>query len=325
MQQALTQPHAGEARRRPVKVLYLMGAARCGSTLLDNILNELDGFFSVGEIRFLWERLNQNRFCGCGKSFQECEVWSRVLEQVEGLYSPQSLEHLIARQRTMAGTWRTWQLLHQASTRHLNRKVEAQASLMGHLYRAIAGLTGARVIVDSSKRPWEAALLNQVEEVSPFFVHLVRDPRAMAHSQSKAKANPDRNGPAVMASTSTSRSALQWARWNLAADAVRRAVPDARSMLVSYSYFCSDPLSVVEEIKTFVGERSDTQPFVDEHTVILGGNHTVSGNPDRFRTGSVSIREDDKWKREMPRRERVVALGLTWPLLRRYERYTSEG
>jgi hypothetical protein len=174
------------------------------------------------------------------------------------------------------------------------------------------------VVVDSSKRPWDGALLGVVGEVSPYFIHLVRDPRAMAFSQSRVKANPDRDQPAVMAPTSVTRSASQWIRRNLTADAVRRAHPRSRSLLIEYRDFCSRPLEIVRAITSLVGESTARLPFADEHTVDLGGNHTVSGNPDRFRTGLVPIREDNRWTKEMNKRDRLIVSTLTLPLSRRY-------
>ena len=68
-----TSPDHRETTR--LKVLYLLGSSRTGSTLLDNILGEFDGFFSAGEVRFLWRRLLENRRCGCGQPIGGCEVW----------------------------------------------------------------------------------------------------------------------------------------------------------------------------------------------------------------------------------------------------------
>jgi hypothetical protein len=228
------------------------------------------------------------------------------------------LQVAVDRQRSIAGTWRTWQLLHQISGGNLSEDTRQHADLTGRLYQAISDETGARVVVDSSKRPWDGALLGMVGEVSPYFIHLVRDPRAMAFSQSKVKANPDRDQPAVMAPTSVARSASQWIRRNLAADAVRRAHPASRSLLIDYHEFCSRPFETLRAITTMVGESSATLPFADEHTVNLGGNHTVSGNPDRFRTGLVPIREDNKWTKQMSKRDRLIVSTLTLPLSRRY-------
>jgi hypothetical protein len=48
-----------------IKVLYIAGFGRNGSTILGNILGELDGFFHGGELNFVWERnLLDNRRCG---------------------------------------------------------------------------------------------------------------------------------------------------------------------------------------------------------------------------------------------------------------------
>lgn len=39
-----------------VKVLYVIGWGRSGSTILDNVLGQLDGCFSTGELHYFWER-----------------------------------------------------------------------------------------------------------------------------------------------------------------------------------------------------------------------------------------------------------------------------
>ena len=39
-----------------VKVLYVTAWRRSGSTILDDVLGQLDGCFSTGELHYLWER-----------------------------------------------------------------------------------------------------------------------------------------------------------------------------------------------------------------------------------------------------------------------------
>ena len=61
-----------------VKVLFLAGWGRSGTTIIDNILGEIDGFFSVGELYHLWGRgLVQERRCGCGVPPRQCETCPR--------------------------------------------------------------------------------------------------------------------------------------------------------------------------------------------------------------------------------------------------------
>ena len=62
-----------------VKVLYIAGWGRSGSTILTNLLGQVPGFFSGGELRYLWERnLAGGHECGCGEAFLDCKIWSRV-------------------------------------------------------------------------------------------------------------------------------------------------------------------------------------------------------------------------------------------------------
>ena len=50
-----------------VKVLYIAGPGRSGSTVLGNVLGEIEGFFHGGELNFIWEHnLIENRLCSCG-------------------------------------------------------------------------------------------------------------------------------------------------------------------------------------------------------------------------------------------------------------------
>ena len=66
-----------------MRVLFLAGSGRSGSTLVTTALGQVDGFFAAGELRYLWQRgLVDNRPCGCGRPFRECPVWTAILRAV---------------------------------------------------------------------------------------------------------------------------------------------------------------------------------------------------------------------------------------------------
>src|SRR5687768_6323887 len=66
-------------------VLFIAGPGRSGSTLLDLLLGQIDGFCSTGELRFIWKRgFAENQLCGCGKPFRECEFWTEVVKDAFG-------------------------------------------------------------------------------------------------------------------------------------------------------------------------------------------------------------------------------------------------
>ena len=78
---------AGErvAEAAPVRVLFIGGLGRSGSTLLDRMLGQLDGVWSVGELVHIWQRgLQENNLCGCGRRFRDCILGWLVLYWTAG-------------------------------------------------------------------------------------------------------------------------------------------------------------------------------------------------------------------------------------------------
>ena len=46
--------------------------------------------------------------------------------------------------------------------------------------------------------------------------------------------------------------------------------------------------------------------------------HVGPGNPNRFDTGTVELRQDRAWQKQMKPRDRALVTALTLPLLMRY-------
>jgi hypothetical protein len=304
-----------------VKVLFILGTARCGSTIIDNILNEVDGFFSVGEVRFLWERILQGRLCGCGRPFEECPIWSVVLHKALGFPEASRVDvgEIVRWQRENARVRHTWRLFRASQSRPTQfASLDALRRVTEAVYSSLSEITGARAIIDSSKRSSDAALLGLIPGVSAYFVHLVRDPRAVAYSRQRRKLNPDRETPGQMDVSGPVNSALSWMGWNLTAEAVTRHYEPSRIMELRYEDFTAEPRESIKQILHLMDEDGVELPFTSERTVRLSGNHTVSGNPGRFTTGPVTIREDDEWLGQMPNVHKMAVTFLTLPLMRRY-------
>ena len=299
--------------RGNTKVVYILAWGRSGSTILDNVLGEAEGFFSAGEIRFLWVRgVTKGWRCGCGKPVVECDVWSSVLEELSST-EDRSLQEdaatVEAMQSELARVRHTWRLLKGGKGGEARAKIDRYAETLARLFRATSDKTGAHVIVDSSKRPSDAAMLTLVEGVDLYAVHLVRDPRAVAHSWSKRNSRVGRHGVV--------KSTTNWVLWNLAAASVRRKL-GGRAMLVRYEDFVAEPRRVIEDIVALVGEDASAVPALAGNRLQLGTNHTVSGNPSRFRTGEIEVSPDHRWLRELSGWKWWVATVLALPLLGRY-------
>lgn len=218
----------------------------------------------------------------------------------------------------------TWRFLHAergvpSGWAALNAYVQVTA----RLYRAIADVTGARVLVDSSKRPARAALLHLLPGVEAYFLHLVRDPRAVAYSWQRRSAQPDSGERAELIPHGPVDSTIHWLARNIAAEGVRRHAAEGHSLLLRYEDLVSQPRKALGEIVAMVGEKDIPLPLVDgDKAVRLRPNHTVSGNPSRFATGVVKLRCDEEWVARIDDKDQLLATLVAAPLLHRY-RYSA--
>ncbi|MFI6602429.1 sulfotransferase [Nonomuraea sp. NPDC050536] len=294
-----------------IKVLCITGWCRNGSTIIGNVLNEIPGFFHVGELHFLWKNgtgRGVNNLCGCGTALTDCPVWSEILPlgKPDGVSLPDFAATVIRRQRACVRTRHTWRVLGRGLD---GDDIRAHADLMTRTYHAAAERTGSRVIVDTTKIPGEAALLPYLEGVTPYFVHLVRDPRAVAHSWRQPKQ--------YVYAMSSWMSTLYWHGFNLASHAITRRFP-RQSLFLRYEDFTADPEATIDKLVRLCGADPAANPIRDR-TVELHTNHTVTGNPDRFRTGTTVIRDrDDTWKDTLSLPAKLAAVTLSTPLFHRY-------
>lgn len=299
-----------------MKVVYIAGSGRSGSTILDNVLGQLDGWVSVGEVRFLWERgILEDRRCGCGEAFHACPFWTAVLARAFGTPGGADPHRMLALLDGGTRARRIPMLVGAARRRRFVRGLNGLPEALGDLYRAIAQESGARVIVDSSKLPTYGAVLGEVPGIDLRVVHLVRDPRAAAFSWLREKPLPDRPG-ASMQRQSALRSSMLWTLWNGAAGAFWK--PGPALLRLRYEDVVVRPREAVARIAALAGEpTAGGGPFVGDTEVLLAPSHGVAGNPSRFTTGRVHLRPDDAWRTQMRPADRRVVRLVTWPLLRR--------
>lgn len=295
------------------KVLYILSSGHSGSTILGNVFGELPGFFHAGELRLLWRTgmLGETR-CGCGVPVPECHVWSAVVRAVLERVGAEDAREILRWQHEALHGRRMRELLRMdpVSVRR-DRALARYLDVVQALYEAIARTTGASVVVDSTKRQDNAALLRLLPDVDAFVVHLVRDPRAVVFSWERRKEEGGRHRvprPTVRG----------WVARNRDADALRLLLEPERSVLMRYEDFVNDPRSTIETVCRLVGEQPDRLPLVDERTVRLHLNHTAAGNKGRFKTGDVRLKDDDAWTTEQQRLERWLTTTLAFPLLPRY-------
>jgi hypothetical protein len=302
-----------------VKVLYIAGSGRSGSTILDNVLGQLDGFVSAGELRFLWERgLVENRLCGCRRPLKECPTWQAILTDAYGsidAIDPRRMMWL--QQQGLRARHLPLMLGHRYGGRLLRSRTAELPTVLDHLYASLRRQTRSRVIIDSSKLPTYGFLLGTLPSIDLYVLHLIRDPRATAYSWMRKKDLPDRGQGGFMQQQGPFKSAFLWSLWNSTPPLLWRKKGD-RYLRIHYERFVEQPEPAVREIATFVGEHPERLPFASSSSVRLAPNHSVAGNPSRFQTGLVELRPDDEWKTRMRPAHRALVTAITAPLLAAY-------
>jgi hypothetical protein len=312
----------------PLTILSVVGAGRSGTTVLASILGEVDGFESAGELRWFWERgLGEQRPCGCGKTPQDCPVWSRVAAEFATGSGPGqhwSLTDVVGAQHEVARYLNLRRLLRAIDTRPGGwPALDLVRTATGDAVRAFAEVTGARVVVDTSKRPQDAAVFAMLAGVEHYVLHIVRDPRGVVYSWRRRKSFRSDRGTHTMGTRSLPSSVRAWLFNSVGAELLRRRVPETRWLHLRYEDFAANPRRSVESIMRFLGEDA-MPPFEDDHSVALHPNHIVAGNPSRFTTGTITLRVDEEWRDAMPHRDQLLVELATKPLMMRYG-YTSRG
>jgi hypothetical protein len=105
---------------------------------------------------------------------------------------------------------------------------------------------------------------------------------------------------------------------NLASARVGRAVGPGRCVLLRYEDLTSHPAGALQAVAGLAGRPDAPLPLSGEREAEIRKGHVVAGNPTKFRTGPVEIREDDEWLAGQTPRDRLVVTALTLPWLSRF-------
>lgn len=301
-----------------MRVVFLGGLGRSGTTLLERLLGELPGVCPLGEVVHLWQRgLLDGEPCGCGALFGACPFWRKVGDEAFGGWDALDVERILTLQ---AGVDRTRFVPVLAASRlrpSVASRVAEYVGVYRRLYEAVGEVTGAGTVVDSSKHASLAYCLRWCDDLDLRVLHVVRDSRGVAHSWMKQVSRPEgRDEQAYMSRLSPWGAAVQWNAQNAAFGVLgSRGVTLRR---VRYEDVVAAPRAALREIAGFAGLPDVPLDFLGTTNAELTPHHTVSGNPMRFQTGSVALRRDDAWRSALPRIPRSAVTTLTWPLLARY-------
>ena len=304
-----------------VPVLFIAGFGRSGSTLLDRLLGSTPGFHSGGEIAGVWSQgLVEDRLCSCGTRFSRCSFWQAVGNYCFSSLKVHDVDAIVRYLHKVFPAHKMWKLLSRKTRRGLiTCAPENFLNLTARLYQGVQDVSSQQVVVDSSKLPTYFVMLAQISSVHVYVVHLVRDPRAVAHSWRRPiVAGPD--GRSTMSQFGATKSAILWLIMNVSVEwmARRMNLPYVR---VRYEDLVKHPARIVGQLQSEVLRHSGLEvagdKYLADQDIDLGVVHSICGNPMRFRQGPTPVVGDADWQAG-PRGRRAITAAITFPLRWRY-------
>lgn len=297
--ESTSAPEAGAS------LIFICGSGHSGSTLLEMLLAGHRQVTAVGELHNLSHQIAIGRPCSCGVLPRDCPRWKAVAAQI-GLRAgvdifespfafrvsrerPRNLRELVVR------NWnRALHYLHFKSSflgrlglpalTIGGRTLARNTRMVGEIVRE---LTGARVLVDSSKdyvrmrERYDSARPGSVK-----VIYLSRDGRGVTWSAMK-----HRRAAAWYA-------AKEWAKTQRRIRAMLRGVRPEDRMHVRYEDLCADPEETLRRICEWLG-----LPYSDELVALRPAeHHTIAGNKIRLQRG-MAIRLDESWRAKLTPRQ----------------------
>lgn len=306
-----------------IKVLFIAGSGRSGSTLLDMLLGQIHGFYSTGELRFIWSRgFGENQLCGCGRPFRECEFWTEVVKEAFGGF--EKIDHArIEKLREPAERRASKGVFIRSESERLSPDME-YFDACRNLYQAIHEISGCEFIVDSSKNTAHGFILANIPQIDLFTLHLIRDSRAVAHSWRREKIRPEIYWEQkFMGQRKILTSATRWVSLLKLSEKLQHA--SKQYAVLRYEDLVNNPQKSLSVLFSDLAIEQPSLDFIDGFHASLKTSHTVSGNPVRFTNKEIKIKPDIEWRRAMATRHKWLVTLLTWPLLLKYGYFKEEG
>lgn len=289
------EPSSHGARRK-IKVLYIAGTIRSGTTLLAQLFGELPGFVNIAEgAYFLYrDRKAATLPCSCGKLSADCDVWRDIVTQIP----PEacSLGAQLIRTRYFPRLW--WRV----RVRNRLASLRPLTSEITRTFSTLLSRAGGSVIVDCSKNVSTGFLLCQIPELEVHVVHLVRHSHGIVDSWCR----PDR----YYHPRSFGSGLAFWSVDNTLCQLLRSRA--ASYSLLRYEDFIQRPKECLERIAGAVAGHPMAANFFSSPCARVGLQHWLAGNPRAQLNTDLLLQEAET---RVPWPARIAASLITLPLL----------
>lgn len=261
------------------KVVYILGAGRSGSTLLERLLSSAPGVAALGEAHCLWRLDIGALSCACGAPVADCDFWLEVRRKAG--FCKKALSDLAALERRAVRHVAIAAAGFNLKRFQAHPDIQEFRTRQSALFAAAAEVAGAETLIDASKaapRAWALAGLDGVP-----VLRLTRSPRDVIASWRRFKTDPGLGGP--MRRKGFAHAMGEWMRAETSARLLAAQTP---MTAIRFEHLAAAPretlaaagLRFAEGVR-WIGPRT----FLPDEAY-----HAINGNPMRFDRGPIEIR-----------------------------------
>lgn len=223
----------------------------------------VESCFSAGELNHITRTGLEFEYCSCNSKISECQFWTRVhdlwFEEMTVTWNEfKSLRHKFERNATF------YRVFFNRIFPSREFKLYQKNTLL--LFDCIHHVSGAKVIIDSSKSPQRIAVLGAKKELK--VIHLCREFKGVLNSAKHSKRkNIEQGIEADAPQRRTSKTFFDWFLTNLLCEAFKLGI---NSKKIKYVDYIKNPELLVRIDMAFA-KVSQKEVYTTPH--MLAGNH----------------------------------------------------
>jgi hypothetical protein len=262
-----------------MKIIYIVGDGRSGSTLLDSVLNNTEKSISIGEFSRFWTRyIEGTSNCGCGKNICHCDLWSKIIKETELKFSISlgDIEKRIFQLRYFKNFKNIDKFINDPEWREF-------CNLIKYVYQRIFEISESEIIIDSSKYPSWGYFLYKLNFTDFYFIHLERRLADVANSWKKIQLLPEYNYDVFMPVKSNFTILKSWIKIKFLCDKIKKEAGN-KYIFVHYNFFC------LHQNKFFARIESFLNIYLKKDDLKFKENHAIGGNPMRNNAKRLEIK-----------------------------------
>jgi len=271
------------------KLIYIMGAGRSGTTLLDIVLGNSEEIFNCGELNNYTWRNGYPQYSD--PENPKYKFWMRIRSLITQKHDLQSMHAIYRKYDFHTGLIK--RLLGLIDI----RKKTHYINFLGDLYRNIYSTIPQTIISDSSKYPGRALTLSKIFGRNMMVLYIKRDPVAV--SKSFQKKNIEQNSKGYL------QSIVYYFIINLLCTVVYNKLTKKHICeTVTYESFIQDPSRTLKRLESKLNLKFGNVIQMIDNNQELQVGYLFDGN-------RIRLKETIKLKKEFPKQEANFTNAIT--------------